>query len=85
VISFFIKSRFGRLLTLGMTTTLFLYVFINIGMVMGLVPIVGVPLPFISYGGTALLASMATTGFIICCYVHRNMEISRFSSGSDDN
>jgi rod shape determining protein RodA len=83
VISFYTRSRFGRLLTLGMTTTLFLYVFINIGMVMGLIPIVGVPLPFISYGGTALVASMTTIGLIICCYVHRNIEISRFSSGRD--
>ena len=80
-ISFFIRSRFGRLLTLGMTTILFLYVFINIGMVMGLMPIVGVPLPFISYGGTALLTSMITIGIIVCCYVHRNIEIGRFSSG----
>jgi rod shape determining protein RodA len=83
IISFFIQSQFGRLLTLGMTTTIFLYVFINIGMVMGLVPIVGVPLPFISYGGTALLASMSAIGFIINCYVHRNLKISRFSAGLD--
>lgn len=83
VISFFIQSQFGRLLTLGMITTIFLYVFINIGMVMGLVPIVGVPLPFISYGGTALLASMSAIGFIINCYIHRNLEINRFSNGLD--
>ena len=83
VISFFIQSQFGRLLTLGMITTIFLYVFINIGMVMGLVPIVGVPLPFISYGGTALLASMSAIGFIINCYIHRNLKINRFSNGLD--
>ncbi|MBT5913036.1 rod shape-determining protein RodA [Rhodospirillaceae bacterium] len=83
IISFFIQSQFGRLLTLGMTATIFLYVFINIGMVMGIVPIVGVPLPFVSYGGTALLASMSAIGFIINCYVHRNLQISRFSAGLD--
>ena len=83
VISFFIQSQFGRLLTLGMITTIFLYVFINIGMVMGLVPIVGVPLPFISYGGTALLASMSAIGFIINCYIHRNLKINRYSNGLD--
>ena len=83
IISFFIQSQFGRLLTLGMTATIFLYVFINIGMVMGIVPIVGVPLPFVSYGGTALLASMSAIGFIINCYVHRNLKISRFSAGLD--
>tara|TARA_B100001123_G_scaffold237013_1_gene265707 strand:- start:142 stop:804 length:663 start_codon:yes stop_codon:yes gene_type:complete len=80
-ISFFVRSQFGRLLTLGMITTLFLYVFINIGMVMGLVPIVGVPLPFISYGGSALLSSMTAIGLITCCYVHRDVVISRFGSG----
>jgi rod shape determining protein RodA len=52
-------------------------------MVMGLVPIVGVPLPFISYGGTALLASMSAIGFIINCYIHRNLKINRYSNGLD--
>ena len=55
-LSFFMASKFARLM-IGMITTLFFYVFINIGMVMGLLPIVGVPLPFISYGGSALLTS----------------------------
>jgi len=78
VISFCINNQFGRLVTLGMTTAIFLYVFINIGMVMGLVPIVGVPLPFISYGGTALLATMMAVGFILNGYVHRKIMLSRF-------
>ena len=46
---------------------------------MGLLPIVGVPLPFISYGGTALLSSMIAIGLIISCHVHRDVFISRFS------
>ena len=79
VISFYINNVFGRLVTLGMTTAIFLYVFINIGMVMGLVPIVGVPLPFISYGGTALLTTMMAVGFIINGYTHRKITISRFN------
>ncbi len=76
-VSLMIQSQFGRLLSLGMTTTLFLYVFINIAMVMGLIPVVGVPLPFISYGGTALLSAMAAIGLIMCAYIHRDIQINR--------
>ena len=83
VISFHINNKFGRLVTLGMTTAIFLYVFINIGMVMGLIPIVGVPLPFISYGGTSLLATMMAVGFILNGYIFRDIDISRFSSEQD--
>ena len=72
-------SKFARFLTIGMITTIFFYVFINIGMVMGLLPIVGVPLPFISYGGSALLTSMTAIGLIISCHVHRDVFIGRFS------
>ena len=79
ILSFFMASKFARFLTIGMITTLFLYVFINIGMVMGLLPIVGVPLPFISYGGSALLTSMTAIGLIISCHVHRDVFIGRFS------
>jgi rod shape determining protein RodA len=71
------QSQFGRLLALGVTMTLFLYVFINIAMVMGLIPVVGVPLPLISYGGTALLTAMAAIGLMMCVYVHRDLRISR--------
>ena len=79
ILSFFMASKFARFLTIGMITTLFLYVFINIGMVMGLLPIVGVPLPFISYGGSALLTSMTAIGLIISCHVHQDVIIGRFS------
>ena len=79
MLSFFMVSKFARFLTIGMITTLFFYVFINIGMVMGLLPIVGVPLPFISYGGSALLTSMTAIGLIISCHVHRDVIIGRFS------
>ena len=81
ILSFFMASKFARFLTIGMITTLFLYVFINIGMVMGLLPIVGVPLPFISYGGSALLTSMTAIGLIISCHVHQDVIIGRFSDG----
>src|SRR5690606_31749250 len=49
------QSTFGRFVAAGMTMTFFLYIFINIAMVMGLLPVVGVPLPLVSYGGTAML------------------------------
>jgi len=53
------RTQFGRLLAGAMTMMLFMYVFVNMGMVMGILPVVGVPLPFMSYGGTALV----TLGF----------------------
>ena len=49
------STRFGPLVAIGVTANLFLYVFINAAMVMGLIPVVGVPLPLISYGGTAMM------------------------------
>ncbi len=71
------RNHFGRILALGLTTNLFLYVFINVAMVMGLLPVVGVPLPLISYGGTAMLTVMFGFGLIISVYVHRDTRISR--------
>lgn len=71
------RNHFGRLVALGLTTNLFLYVFINIAMVMGLIPVVGVPLPLISYGGTAMLTVMIGMGLIIGVFIHRDIRISR--------
>ena len=71
------QSHFGRLLALGLTSMMFLYVFINIAMVMGLIPVVGVPLPLISYGGTAMLTQMVGIGFLINVNVHRDLYMSR--------
>lgn len=71
------RNHFGRLLALGLTVNLFLYVFINMAMVMGLIPVVGVPLPLISYGGTAMLTVLFGFGLIISVYVHRDVKISR--------
>jgi len=75
------RTHFGRLLAMGLTSMLFLYVFINIAMVMGLIPVVGVPLPLISYGGTAMLTLMIGIGFLINVYVHRDVTISRSGGG----
>jgi len=70
-------SHFGRLLGLGITTTFFVYVFINIAMVTGLIPVVGVPLPLVSYGGTALMTLMIGFGFLMGVSVHRDVVIPR--------
>jgi len=71
------RNHFGRLLGLGIITNFFLYVFINTGMVMGLIPVVGVPLPLISYGGTAMLAVMLGFGLLINVGVHRDTRLNR--------
>ncbi len=70
-------SQFGRLLAIGLATNLFLYVFINIAMVTGRIPVVGVPLPLISYGGTAMLTVMVSVGLILSVSIHRDQRISR--------
>lgn len=59
------RSKFNKFTAIGITTTLFLYVFINISMVMGLLPVVGIPLPFMSYGGTAMITLMLSMGIIV--------------------
>ena len=71
-VAFRCRNQFGRLLALGLTTSFFLYVFVNIGMVMGLLPVVGVPLPLISYGGTAQLTVMIGFGLIMSVHLHRD-------------
>jgi len=75
------RSQFGRLAALGLTTTFFLYFFINIAMVTGLIPVVGVPLPLVSYGGTAMLTLMFSFGIIMGVYVHRDLGIGRRWAG----
>jgi len=71
------RNQFGRLVAIGVGATLFLYVFINIAMVMGLVPVVGVPLPLVSYGGTAMLTAMTGLGLVMNVYVNRDLRIGR--------
>jgi len=74
------RNQFGRILVMGLTVNFFLYVFINMAMVMGLIPVVGVPLPLVSYGGTALLTLMMGFGLIMCVHVHRGIQIGRRDS-----
>ncbi len=71
------RHHFGRLLAMGITITLFCYVFINTAMVMGLIPVVGVPLPLVSYGGTAMLSVLFACGLLVGVNVHRDVVIGR--------
>jgi rod shape determining protein RodA len=77
------RNQFGRLIGLGITVTFFLYVFINIAMVTGLIPVVGVPLPLISYGGTAMMTVLIGFGLLLGVHVHRDIVIGRRSSGEE--
>ncbi len=78
------RNHFGRLLAIGLTVNFFLYVFINVAMVMGLIPVVGVPLPLISYGGTAMLTVLAGLGLVMSAYIHRDIRIGRRGPLEDD-
>jgi len=66
------RNQFGRLLSFGVITIFFLYIFINIAMVTGLLPIVGIPLPLVSYGGTSMLTLMIGMGLVMSVSVHRD-------------
>lgn len=77
VISVRSHSQFGRLLALGVTITIFLYMVINMGMVLGMMPVVGVPLPLISYGGSAMLTIMFGIGLLLCVSIHRDIPIGK--------
>lgn len=77
------RNQFGRLLAVGVTTTFFLYVFINTAMVMGLIPVVGVPLPLFSYGGTAMLTVLIGFGLLMGVFVHRDVMLGRYGTSDD--
>ncbi len=76
-VSLRVRHQFGRILGVGVCFTVFLYVFINVAMVMGLVPVVGVPLPLISYGGTAMLSVMIGFGLLLSASIHRDAPVGR--------
>jgi rod shape determining protein RodA len=65
------KDRFSALLTLGVAVTFFLYFVINMAMVMGLAPVVGVPLPLVSFGGSAMLVLLFAFGLVQSAHIHR--------------
>jgi len=70
------QHHFGRLVALGVTAMMFLYVFINTAMVMGLLPVVGVPLPLVSNGGTAMVSVMFACGLLIGVNIYRDAPMS---------
>lgn len=76
------RNHFGRLLAAGIGATLFFYVFINIGMVTGLLPVVGVPLPLVSFGGTAMVTLLAGFGLLLSVHIHRDVQIPRRRGGT---
>ena len=75
------RHRFGRLLALGVSMNFFCYVFVNLAMVMGAIPVGGVPLPLVSYGGSAMIMVMLGFGLLLSAHVHRDAE---FADGRDE-
>jgi rod shape determining protein RodA len=71
------RSSFARLVAAGMGLALFAYVFINVAMVTGLVPVVGLPLPLVSYGGTSMLTMMVALGLVLNAHINKSTQIRR--------
>ncbi|MCP5073415.1 MAG: rod shape-determining protein RodA [Rhodobacteraceae bacterium] len=65
------RDRYGSLVTIGVAATFFFYFSVNMSMVMGLAPVVGVPLPLVSYGGSAMMVLLAAFGLVQSAHVHR--------------
>ena len=76
------RHHFGRLIGMGIMTMFFLNFFVNVAMVMGLLPVVGMPLPLVSYGGSAMLTLMFGFGLLLNVYVHRDVY---FGPGAADS
>ena len=70
-ISMYSLDNYGKLLSGGLGLAFFVYVFVNAGMVSGILPVTGIPLPFMSYGGTAIITLMASFGIVMSIYTHR--------------
>ena len=69
------RHQYGRLLTMGIVNIFFVHMFINMGMVMGLIPVVGAPLPFISYGGTIMATMMIGFGLVLNVDIYKNSDL----------
>ncbi|MCK8786482.1 rod shape-determining protein RodA [Roseomonas sp. NAR14] len=74
-VAFRCRHQFGRLLAIGLATNFFLYVFVNVAMVTGSIPVGGVPLPLISHGGSAMLTTMFGFGLLLSVHVHRDADM----------
>jgi rod shape determining protein RodA len=69
------RHQFGRLVAFGIAMNFFLYVFVNIAMVMGTIPVGGVPLPLVSHGGSAMITVMIGFGLLMSVHVHRDVAL----------
>ena len=69
------RDTFGKLFCYSFATAFFLYVAVNMGMVLGLIPIVGAPLPILSYGGSSMMAMMFGLGIVMSCKIHRDQQV----------
>jgi rod shape determining protein RodA len=78
-VSYLCKSMFAKIAAVGMSSIIFVHVFVNIGMVSGVLPVVGVPLPLVSYGGSSLISTLIAIAFIANAYIHRDYEVGRES------
>ena len=81
IIGVICKSRFACFISIGVSINIFYYVFINTAMVSGLVPVVGIPLPLVSYGGTSMLCVMFGLGLVSNAYLNRNEVLPRYKDG----
>jgi rod shape determining protein RodA len=70
------KNNFARLFCFGFASAFFLYVSVNMSMVLGLLPIVGAPLPIMSYGGSSMLSIMIGLGIVMSCKIHQQDEVT---------
>ena len=75
------RSQFSRLVAMGVVLNFFFYIMINGMMVMGMIPVVGIPMPLLSYGGSAMLTVMLGFGILMSVHIHRQVEIPRHSGG----
>jgi rod shape determining protein RodA len=73
------RSGFGRQLAAGVAALIFIHIFINMAMVMGMIPVVGVPLPFLSYGGSFLISTLMACGLLQHVYINRDQSLPRRS------
>jgi rod shape determining protein RodA len=71
------RNAFGRYVAIGLTSTFFLYTFVNMAMVSGLLPVVGIPLPFMSYGGTAMISLLFSQGLIFSVSLYNDVRVGR--------
>ena len=75
------RSQFGRLVAMGVVLNFFFYIMINGLMVMGLIPVVGIPMPLLSYGGSAMITVMLGFGILMSVHIHRQVVIARSAGG----